>query len=294
MRLAAMRTWMRRSAGAKRATPEVRARRRAGTCPAPRGREALSWRRVAIVSSAVLLAGGIGAVFVLAPGWGRGAEQFRVARVDVRGTTVLTDGEVRDLSGLTEGENLLAVSVSDVEAAVMSSPRVERAQASKLLPDRVLIRLVEKEPLALVETADGPVEVASDLTVLPRAKRTPFVDVPVVTGGHLDAEDSGVIEDQDVLAALDIIARAREVSRSLWSDISEVRIAPGSGLVIYTVADGAEIRVGSGALDDSGLKRLSLVLGDLEARGIRAETIDMRFQDQAVVRVKPGHGGRRA
>jgi len=158
----------------------------------------------------------------------------------------------------------------------------------------VLIRLVEREPLAFVETTEGPIEVTSNMTVLPQVERTPFVDVPVVTGGHVDLEDGGAVEDADVLAALDLIGRARDVSRSLWMDISEVKIAPGLGLVIYTVADGAEIRVGSGALDESGLKRLSLVLGDLEARGIRAETIDMRFQDQAVVRVRPGSGGRRA
>jgi len=138
------------------------------------------------------------------------------------------------------------------------------------------------------------VEVTSDLVVLPGAERTPFVDVPVITGGHVDLEEGGTVEDADVLAAMDLIRRARDVSRALWMDISEVRIAPGSGLVIYTVADGAEIRVGSGALDENGLKHLSLVLGDLGARGIRAETIDMRFRDQAVVRVRPGSAGGRA
>lgn len=294
MRFPAMRTWMRRNVGANRATPEVRARKRVGTCPAQHGREALSWRRIAIVSSAVLLAGGIGLVFVMAPGWGRGAEQFRVARVDVRGITVLTPHEVQELSGLTDGASLLSVSVPEVEAAVLRSPRVERVQASKLLPDRVLIRLVEKEPLAIVETSHGMVEVTSDLVVLPVVERTPFVDVPVITGGHVDLEEGGTVGEADVLAAMDLIRGARDVSRTLWMDISEVRIAPGSGLVIYTVADGAEIRVGSGALDENGLKRLSLVLGDLEARGIRAETIDMRFQDQAVVRVRPGGAGGRA
>ena len=54
-------------------------------------------------------------------------------------------------------------------------------------------------------------------------------------------------------------------------DISEVRIAPGSDLVIYTVADGAEIRVGSGALDSSDLERLWRVLCDLRGRGGEAE-----------------------
>ncbi|MFH1501920.1 MAG: FtsQ-type POTRA domain-containing protein [Candidatus Eisenbacteria bacterium] len=279
---------MRRGAGVKRASPAARARKRAGAGPARREKRALSWRRIAIVSSALLLAGGIGFVSVVAPGWGRDAEAFRIARVDVRGATVLTSHEVEALSGLSEGASLLAVSVPAVEAAIASSPRVERAQASKLLPDRVLIRLVEKEPLALVETAGGVFEVADDLTILPQVERTAFVDVPVVTGGRRDLETGATIDDEELVAALELIRRARDVSVALWMDMSEVRIAPGSGLVIYTVADGAEIRVGSGALDEDGLARLSMVLSDLDARGVAAESIDLRFEDQAVVRVRPG------
>ncbi len=76
---------------------------------------------------------------------------------------------------------------------------------------------------------------------------------------------------------------------ALAAEMSEVRIAPGSGLVIYTVADGAEIRVGSGALDSRGMKRLSMVLSDLRSRGVKAESIDLRFRDQIVV--KPAQGG---
>lgn len=293
MRFPAMRTWTRLLAGVKRASPGVRARKRVGTRPAPRGRKAPSWRRIAMVASAVLLAGGIGLVFVIAPRWGMRAEEFRVARIDVRGVSVLTPSEVEELSGLSVGESLLAVSVPAVEIAVAASPRVERAQATKLLPDRVLITLVEKEPIAFVETTGGVVEVAEDLTVLPVVARTPFVDLPVVTGGHGELEAGKAVSGEELVSALELVRRVRTVSRPLWMDMSEVRIAPGSGLVIYTVADGAEIRVGSGALDEQGIRRLSMVLADLEARGVRVESIDLRFEDQAVVRARPGAAGGR-
>jgi len=245
-------------------------------------------RRVAIVSSAVLLAGGIGLVIALAPGWGRGAEEFRVERVDVRGTVVLTTAEVQALCGLTEGESLLGVDVPEVERAVMRSPRVERAQAMRLLPDRVLIRLVERSPLALVDTASGTVEVSDDLIVLPRAERSAFVDLPVVTGLECELVAGERVDNEQLAAALGTLERARRVSHELWMEMSELRIAPGSGLVIYTVADGAEIRVGSGALNESTLERLAMVLQDVRESGSRAESIDLRFEDQAVVRLTPG------
>ncbi|MBD3349493.1 MAG: FtsQ-type POTRA domain-containing protein, partial [Candidatus Eisenbacteria bacterium] len=236
---------------------------------------------------------GIGVVLTFAPGWGKGAEEFRIREVDVRGAVVLTPGEVKQLCGVTEGESLLSLDVTEVEEAAAGSPRVARAQATRLLPDRVLIRLVEKEPLALVKTANGLIEVAGDLMVLPPASRTPLVDLPVVTGADCELSEGERVEDPELASVIELLGRARAVSRELWMEMSEIRIAPGSGLVIYTVADGAEIRVGSGALDEDGLERLAMVLRDIELSGLEAESIDLRFREQAVVRFESGAAGGR-
>jgi hypothetical protein len=97
--------------------------------------------------------------------------------------------------------------------------------------------------------------------------------------------EPGIAElSPELEGALALLRRAREVSEGLWMDISEVRIAPGSDLVIYTVADGAEIRVGSGALGSRDLERLWRVLIDIRDGGREAETIDLRFRNQVVVR----------
>lgn len=245
-------------------------------------------RRIAVVASAILLAVAIGLVLSFAPGWGRGPDGFRIARVDVRGNEVLTAAEIEMLAGLEPGGSLLSVSVASVEKALTSSPRIERAEASRLLPDRIVIRLAEKLPLAFVETPSGVVEVADDLTVLPEVAMTAFVDVPTVTGAIGEVSGERVDDGAELVAALDLIRKARELSPALWMDMSEIHIAPGSGLIIYTVADGAQIRVGSGALDADGLRRLSLVLEDLRAKGARAESIDLRFKDQAVVKLAAG------
>ena len=189
--------------------------------------------------------------------------------------------------GYQQGIDALECRVQDMRLAF------EQIRELTVDADAVPLPLAEKLPMALVETSSGVVEVAEDLTVLPGAERTARVDLPVVTGAAVELEPGGVVECGDVAAALELVRRAREVSALLWEEISEVRIAPGSGLIIYTVADGAQIRVGSGALDTDGLRRLSLVLEDLRARGVTAESIDLRFRGQAVVRLAAGTlGGR--
>jgi cell division protein FtsQ len=224
----------------------------------------------------------------LAPGWGRTQQGFVVSAIDVKGNTVITASEVIALSGLHLGESLLDVRLGDVEEAVARSSRVDRARASRHLPGTIVIRLDEALPVALVSSGSGQfAEVARDGRVLERVAQTSRVDLPLVTGAFGQVEAGGRILDEEFGRALELLAEARRISPRLWSELSEVRIAPGSGLIIYTVADGAEVRVGSGALDANGLLDLWLVMSDLRARGLVAESIDMRFDGQLVVRLSP-------
>jgi cell division protein FtsQ len=219
-----------------------------------------------------------------APGWGRGEERFLLLRFEVRGNRVLTEDEILELSGAVMGSNLLDVRISLLEEAVAASPRVDRAQVRRVLPDRVVVTLDEKRPAALVSVgANDVLEVTDDGAVLPAAAQTPSVDLPVITGAVGNVEPGIQELSPELEGALALLRRAREVSEGLWMDISEIRIAPGSGLVIYTVADGAEIRVGSGALGSRDLERLWRVLTDIRDGGREAETVDLRFRDQVVV-----------
>lgn len=245
-------------------------------------------QRVIIVASAIVLAVGMSVAVSKASRWGRSAESFVLAEIDVVGNQVLTDEEVIGLSGLEMGTNLLTVRIGDVESAVRRSPRVHRVRASRALPNRMIVTLDEKLPVALVAVARGKVlEVSSDGVFLPAVERSAFVDLPLITG--VEVAGDGTPAADDLKSALGLIVEARDAAPALAAEMSEVRIAPGSGLVIYTVADGAEIRVGSGALGSRGMRRLSMVLSDLRSRGIRAESIDLRFRDQIVV--KPAHSG---
>jgi cell division protein FtsQ len=219
--------------------------------------------------------------------WGLSGGSFLLSQVDVVGNQVMTKDEVIRLSGLEMGRSLLTIRIADVESSVARSPRVRRVRVSRALPNRLIVTLDETLPVALVAVAPGKaVEVSESGAVLPEVSRSGLVDVPLITGA--DVGGNGVPKPDGLREVLDLIVDAREEAPLLAAEMSEVRIAPGSGLVIYTVADGAEIRVGSGALDAHGMKRLSMVLADLRARGVKAETIDVRFRDQIVVRPARG------
>ncbi len=242
--------------------------------------------RITIIVSAAVLVGGIGAVVALAPSWSSEPGRFAVARVDVCGNEVLTADEVIELAGVGIGEQLLDVEPAGVERALASSPRVSRARVSRGLPDRIEILLEETLPAAIVPGGpNGFVEVSDQALVLPAADRSAFVDVPLITGIPAPPEAGERFESEELEEALNVLNQAKEVSPSLWMEISEIRFAPGSGLVIYTVADGAEIRFGLGALNANDLSNSWKVLSDLRARGAAPRSIDLRFDGQVVVRL---------
>jgi cell division protein FtsQ len=252
-------------------------------------------KRIAIAACAVLLLAGIGFSAYKASAWGDEAGRFPLSLLEISGNVVLTEEEVVELAGIEPGMDLLSIDLGRVEAAVISSPRIERAYVARLLPDHVLIRLDEKLPAAIVPFgSSGFVEIADDGSVLPVAERTAFVDIPLISGLGEPPSGGEVFDSENLRTALSLLRTARELSPSLWMEISEVHIAPGSGLVIYTVADGAEIRFGSGACDRMELSQLWAVLSDLRTRGVTAETIDMRFRSQIVVRTAGGGSRGRA
>lgn len=151
--------------------------------------------RIAIIASAVVLVGGIGAVIALAPSWGSEPGRFAVARVDVCGNAVLTPDEVVELAGVEIGQELLDVRPAGVERSLSSSPRIGRARVSRSLPDRIEILLEETMPAAIVPAAPGEfVEVSDQALVLPAAERSAFVDVPLITGVPAPPEPGEVFE----------------------------------------------------------------------------------------------------
>ncbi len=176
--------------------------------PRPHGIRLPRPQRAIIVASAIVLAVGMSVAVGNASRWGRSAESFLLSEIDVVGNQVLTDEEVIGLSGLEKGTNLLTVRIGDVESAVRQSPRVHRVRATRALPNRMIVTLDEKLPVALVAVGRGKVvEISSDGVFLPAVGRSAFVDLPLVTGVELAEDGTPSAEDLKKRVGSD---RARE------------------------------------------------------------------------------------
>ena len=69
------------------------------------------------------------------------SERLKVARVEVRGSRFLSEGEVRELLGPAVGENILGLDIEQLKARLRASPWVADATVSRTLPDTLRVEM---------------------------------------------------------------------------------------------------------------------------------------------------------
>lgn len=80
---------------------------------------------------------------------------FAVEKVVVEGDWKMLSAErVAELSGVKSGDNLFAISVSDVQKRLRSEPWIEEIAVRRRLPDTLCIYIKEYTPVALIAGSD--------------------------------------------------------------------------------------------------------------------------------------------
>lgn len=171
-------------------------------------------------------------------------EYLAVTSVAVTGAVRVAPEEAVELSGITEGQNMLSFSAGDVVEALKTNPWVKKASLKRMLPGSVEIVITERVPAALVHLDGALYVMDASGTVFKKYAAADGLDLPVVTGLTKDALKEGGAEAaglMELMAAL----KAREGFN--LSNVSEINVDPVFGLSIYTLDEGVRLAVGSGS-----------------------------------------------
>jgi cell division protein FtsQ len=236
---------------------------------------------------------GLAVAAVVAWDWMRRTPLLATHAVEVTGARRLDEATVRAAAGIEPGTNLLAVDVAAAEARVAGLPGVRRAHVVRHLPGRVTVLLEEREPHALVN-AGGLHWVDAEGYLVTTDARPGATGLPILTGVGAPAPGT-TAPSEGLRGGLALLHVLQRTSGRLAARVSEVDLSTRPyGPVLYLV-DGIEVRLGSDAWSDR-LARLDGVLGELDARGERVASIDLRFRDQVVLTPRtpaPSAAGRR-
>lgn len=219
-----------------------------------------------------------------APAWGppvlQRVDAFRVERVEVSGIRLVAPQEVLSASGIRAGDNVWD-DAAKWEEALRRHPVLADAQVTRRLPGTLRVRVREKAPVALLDAGTlRPATAGGEILPVDPA-RVP-VDLPIVRTRRAGE----AARDSLARPLLAEIARLSGLDPELGARISEVRRAPGGELSLLLAQPAAELVVPAGA-GARRLRELRAVLRELDraaAAGRGRPLVDLRFEDQIVVR----------
>lgn len=198
-----------------------------------------------------------------------------VRSVQVDGVATLPADQVREAAGIADGTPLLRVDVAAARARVARLPQVASVEVNRGWPDRVVITVVERVPVAVVEEQGRRTLLDAGGVLFDTISGAPPAGVV-----RLDLPNPGP-RDPATTAALTAV---REFSGDLRRQIARVS-ATADGEVTLLLA--GDITVHWGTADDSRAKAdaLQALLGQIASGALQpAATIDVSTPAAVVLR----------
>lgn len=198
-----------------------------------------------------------------------------VRTVQVDGARTLSAADVRDAAGLTTGTPLLKVDVDAAAARVRRLPQVASASVARGWPDRIVVTVTERVPVAVV-TVGGHQALADASGVL----------FETVTG---DAPDGVVPLDVARPGPHDAATRAglaaiAALPGAVRSELRSVSATSGEDVVLH-LTDGTTVLWGDGGQARAKAAALAALLHQIGAGAVKgAGTIDVSAPGAVVLR----------
>lgn len=210
------------------------------------------------------------------------SEKLSVATVEFDGLGRVDSTTVERLVADIRGENILLVPIEKYEARFDQHPRIRSARLKKVLPNKVLCTVEEREPVALIYAKEF-LEVDEEGMILTSDELTDYLDLPVITGLERNTVEEGEFcEDERLAGALEILDICKRYGGTFANDISELRIEK-NGINIVSLKEGVVLLLGESEFENR-LKKFFLIRNTIAERDESAKLIDLRFEDQVVLR----------
>ncbi len=211
--------------------------------------------------------------------------------VEVEGTNTIERNEIVQLAQARMGERMDDLDLLAIRERVSSHFFVKDVVVERDLPSTLVIRITERQPAVILPQGEL-FYLDEDGVVLPNLLAREVFDLPVLTGlgspGSLKAGDR--LTSGQVKEALQILRGAKLLNKELYHLISEVALRGEGDIVLYTAEGGVPILFGRGDIPRKLVYLESFWKEVLSVEGTGGlQYIDVRFEDQVVVRWKASH-----
>jgi cell division protein FtsQ len=209
---------------------------------------------------------------------------FGVRQVRVEQQQRVSEGEILEASDIKLGDSLFDLELHMIGRKIEEHPWIARADVERSFPDQVVIRVVERQPRAIIDL-DYLYYVDRSGEVFKMLEAGDELDYPVITGITRQYLLDNPEQSHDWLVlALQLVEELGSRKTFNLEDVSQIHFEQPEGLILYTRIGGVPIHLGKQGFA-AKLSRLEKIYNDLEPRLLALKYIDLNVTDRVIVKV---------
>jgi len=225
-----------------------------------------------VTAGRLAIAGGCLALAISAQWWGPRVLSdlafFRVRTIQVEGAHYVPAAAIVDRLHIDTTVSVWT-DPAPLVARVQTLVGLSAAAIRRQLPSTLVVRVVERTPVALAPAGPGLHVYDRSGTLLPIDPTRFDLDLPIVL--------------RPDTATLRLLGTMRDAVPALYSEVSEVRPTPDGDLVIQLT--GVRL-LAAPTVTIARLASVAAVAADLTRRRARVQELDLRYRDQIVARLQ--------
>ncbi len=184
------------------------------------------------------------------------------------------------------GKKFMNFSSAEAKSLIMSVPGIENVRISKRFPNKVLINVSERKPVAMTFVSDAnrtlPVAIDKNGVLFGVAANSSNSDLslPLISGIPVENIPEGMRIPQKYRALMEQIDQIRSLSQNYFAAVSEIHVIPKEygnyELVLYPIHSRTRILTGR-QLNEEALQYMMVALDVVNALEPDVEEIDLRY-----------------
>ncbi len=170
-------------------------------------------------------------------GWRSG---YVISRIEVEGNHSLSREEI--LSAARVKDSAIIEKDAEIELIqdrLMNHPEIKKAFVSKTPPSELRIEIIEKRPVAILNSGSELLLLDDELETFPFRQTVKAYDIPLISGVRIENTHNpkNRFNKEDLRYALFLILNAYKDSKILYSNISEINLSDTGKSIVYLSED---------------------------------------------------------
>jgi cell division septal protein FtsQ len=208
------------------------------------------------------------------------APRFEVKKLSVSGLKRVEENQIIAKAGFEVGTNVFRLNLREIRNRVEELQWVRHAMVERVLPDQIIIKVIEREPIGLARIRGEIYQFDLDGKIL---------DPDPIRGSSFPILD-GLRAESDK-ENLPKVAIYKKVLEELGpNSLSQVHINAGGEVTVVSSNDPFLVNLGTTDFRNRWIKYLQLK-PQIEQRYPQAVRVDLRFKNQVIVRMQEDDAG---